>query len=114
MPPASRSGNWYTGREKTRGPRSRNANTLQTLWSRSLAADTPGCVRLFVGMTASWPGSVCRAWSLVGKIEESDGHWVLAKLDGSSGAPKKMEIEFGKTQEPGTILLICPEGWAGS
>lgn len=48
------------------------------------------------------------------KIEESEGHWVLTKLEGSSGAPKKMEIEFGKTEEPGTILLIGPEGWAGT
>ena len=50
----------------------------------------------------------------VGKIEESEGRWVLTNFQGSSEVPKKMEIEFGKTKEPGTILLIGLEGWAGT
>lgn len=49
----------------------------------------------------------------VGQIQEKDGRWVLSQLQGSAEAPKKMEIEFDKTSEPGTISVAGPNGWAG-
>lgn len=50
----------------------------------------------------------------VGKIKEIEKRLILTNLKGSSGAPEKIVIEFGQTEELGTILLVGPEGWAGT
>ncbi len=50
----------------------------------------------------------------VGKTQETSNRLVLTNFQGSDGAPEKIEIEFINTKEPGTILLIGPDGWSGT
>ncbi len=67
----------HIGRAKTRGPRSRSEDTLQTLLSRSQVTGSRCLVRLAPGTKASYFGLFYRALSLQACAEHSCTFWLL-------------------------------------